>query len=96
MYDLGGRTFDISILEIAPDNIAVLSTNGDSHLGGDDFDQVIIKWIQDEFKRSEGLVRKDPLALVKAAERPRLSCHFANTEINQPFITSDANGLNIW
>ncbi|MBI4993047.1 MAG: molecular chaperone DnaK [Candidatus Magasanikbacteria bacterium] len=97
VYDLGGGTFDISILEIAPDNVQVLSTNGDTHLGGDDFDQVIIKWIQDEFKRSEGIdLGKDPLALQRikeAAEKAKIELSTSqDTEINQPFITSDANG----
>ncbi|OGH71795.1 MAG: molecular chaperone DnaK [Candidatus Magasanikbacteria bacterium RIFCSPLOWO2_01_FULL_43_20b] len=97
VYDLGGGTFDISILEIAPDNVQVLSTNGDTHLGGDDFDQIIIKWIQDEFKRNEGIdLGKDPLALQRikeAAEKAKIELSTSqDTEINQPFITSDANG----
>jgi len=97
VYDLGGGTFDISILEVAPDNVQVLSTNGDTHLGGDDFDQVIIQWILDEFKKTDGIdLGKDPLALQRikeAAEKAKIELSTAQeTEINQPFITSDANG----
>jgi len=97
VYDLGGGTFDISILEVAPDNVQVLSTNGDTHLGGDDFDQVLIRWILDEFKRDEGIdLGKDNLALQRikeAAEKAKIELSTAQeTEINQPFITSDANG----
>jgi molecular chaperone DnaK len=97
VYDLGGGTFDISILEVAPDNVQVLSTNGDTHLGGDDFDQILIQWILDEFKKSDGIdLGKDPLALQRikeAAEKAKIELSTAQeTEINQPFITSDANG----
>ena len=97
VYDLGGGTFDISILEVAPDNVQVLSTNGDTHLGGDDFDQVIIQWILDEFKKENGIdLGKDPLALQRikeAAEKAKIELSTAQeTEINQPFITSDATG----
>jgi len=97
VYDLGGGTFDISILEVAPDNVQVLSTNGDTHLGGDDFDQVIIQWVLDEFKKDQGIdLSKDPLALQRikeAAEKAKIELSTAQeTEINQPFITSDANG----
>ncbi|MDO8499431.1 MAG: molecular chaperone DnaK [bacterium] len=97
VYDLGGGTFDISILEVAPDNVQVLSTNGDTHLGGDDFDQVLIRWIIDEFKKNEGIdLSKDNLALQRikeAAEKAKIELSTAqDTEINQPFITSDANG----
>lgn len=97
VYDLGGGTFDISILEIAPDNVQVLSTNGDTHLGGDDFDQVIIQWILDEFKKDQGIdLGKDPLALQRikeAAEKAKIELSTAQeSEINQPFITSDSNG----
>jgi molecular chaperone DnaK len=97
VYDLGGGTFDISILEVAPDNVQVLSTNGDTHLGGDDFDQVIIQWILDEFKKDQGIdLGKDPFALQRikeAAEKAKIELSTAQeTEINQPFITSDANG----
>jgi len=97
VYDLGGGTFDISILEVAPDNVRVLSTNGDTHLGGDDFDQVLIQWILDEFKKDQGIdLGKDPLSLQRikeAAEKAKIELSTAQeTEINQPFITSDANG----
>ncbi len=97
VYDLGGGTFDISILEVAEDTVEVKSTNGDTHLGGDDFDQKIIHWILDEFKKQEGIdLSKDPLALQRikeASEKAKIELSTANdTEINQPFITSDANG----
>ncbi len=97
VYDLGGGTFDISILEVAEDTVEVKSTNGDTHLGGDDFDQRIIHWIIDEFKKSEGIdLGKDALALQRikeAAEKAKIELSTAQeTEINQPFITSDANG----
>ena len=97
VYDLGGGTFDVSILEVAPDNVQVLSTNGDTHLGGDDFDQIIIRWILDEFKKDQGIdLGHDPLALQRikeAAEKAKIELSTAQeSEINQPFITSDANG----
>jgi molecular chaperone DnaK len=97
VYDLGGGTFDISILEVAPDTVQVLSTNGDTHLGGDDFDQVIIQWIIDEFKKDQGVdLSKDPLSLQRikeAAEKAKIELSTAQeSEINQPFITSDASG----
>jgi len=97
VYDLGGGTFDVSILEVAPDNVQVLSTNGDTHLGGDDFDQVIIRWILDEFKKDQGIdLGNDPLALQRikeAAEKAKIELSTAlESEINQPFITSDATG----
>jgi molecular chaperone DnaK len=97
VYDLGGGTFDISILEVAEDTVEVKSTNGDTHLGGDDFDQRIMHWILDEFKKQEGIdLSKDPLALQRikeAAEKAKIELSTAaDTEINQPFITSDANG----
>lgn len=97
VYDLGGGTFDISILEVAEDTVEVKSTNGDTHLGGDDFDQRIIHWILDEFKKQEGIdLGKDPLALQRikeAAEKAKIELSTAqDTEINQPFITSDASG----
>ncbi|MGB5018674.1 MAG: molecular chaperone DnaK, partial [Candidatus Moraniibacteriota bacterium] len=97
VYDLGGGTFDISILEVAEDTVEVKSTNGDTHLGGDDFDQRIIHWILDEFKKQEGIdLSKDPLSLQRikeAAEKAKIELSTANdTEINQPFITADANG----
>ncbi len=97
VYDLGGGTFDISILEVAEDTVEVKSTNGDTHLGGDDFDQRIIHWILDEFKKQEGIdLSKDPLALQRikeAAEKAKIELSTANdTEINQPFITAGADG----
>ena len=97
VYDLGGGTFDISILEVAADTVEVRSTNGDTHLGGDDFDQKVIHWILDEFKKQEGLdLSKDPLALQRikeSAEKAKIELSTAqDTEINQPFITSDASG----
>jgi molecular chaperone DnaK len=97
VYDLGGGTFDISILEVSADTVQVLSTNGDTHLGGDDFDQVIISWILDEFKKDQGIdLSKDPLSLQRikeAAEKAKIELSTAQeTEINQPFITSDASG----
>ncbi len=97
VYDLGGGTFDISILEVSSDTVQVLSTNGDTHLGGDDFDQVIISWILDEFKKDQGIdLSKDPLSLQRikeAAEKAKIELSTAQeTEINQPFITSDATG----
>ncbi len=97
VYDLGGGTFDISILEVAPDTVQVLSTNGDTHLGGDDFDQVLIQWILDEFKKDQGIdLGNDPLALQRikeAAEKAKIELSTAQeSEINQPFITSDASG----
>ena len=97
VYDLGGGTFDISILEVAPDNVQVLSTNGDTHLGGDDFDQVLIRWILAEFKKDQGIdLGNDPLALQRikeAAEKAKIELSTAQeSEINQPFITSDATG----
>ncbi len=97
VYDLGGGTFDVSVLEVSADSVQVLSTNGDTHLGGDDFDQVIIRWILDEFKKTETIdLSKDPLALQRikeAAEKAKIELSTAQeSEINQPFITSDATG----
>ncbi len=97
VYDLGGGTFDISILEVGNDTVEVKSTNGDTHLGGDDFDQKIINWILDEFKKDQGIdLSKDSLALQRikeAAEKAKVELSTAQeTEINQPFITSDAGG----
>ncbi len=97
VYDLGGGTFDISILEVGGDTVEVKSTNGDTHLGGDDFDQIIIQWIIDEFKKQEGIdLSNDPLSLQRikeAAEKAKIELSTAaDTEINQPFITSDATG----
>ncbi|MBN1778895.1 MAG: molecular chaperone DnaK, partial [Candidatus Buchananbacteria bacterium] len=97
VYDLGGGTFDISILDVSADTVEVKSTNGDTHLGGDDFDQVIIHWIIDEFKKDQGIdLGKDVLALQRikeAAEKAKIELSTAQeTEINQPFITTDAGG----
>ena len=92
VFDLGGGTFDISILELSTGMFEVLSTNGDTHLGGDDFDQVIIDWLADGFKADEGVdLRKDPMAmqrLKEAAEKAKIELSSsASTEINLPYIT---------
>jgi molecular chaperone DnaK len=97
VYDLGGGTFDVSVLDISEGTVEVLATNGDTHLGGDDFDLVIMKWIMDEFKKREGVdLGNDALAMQRikdAAERAKIELSTANeTEINQPFITSGAEG----
>jgi len=97
VYDLGGGTFDISILEVSEDTVEVKSTKGDTHLGGDDFDQIIINWIISEFKKQEAIdLSKDSLALQRikeAAEKAKIELSTAmESEINQPFITTDANG----
>lgn len=97
VYDLGGGTFDVSILEVAEDTVEVKATNGNTHLGGDDFDQVLIQWILDEFKKQEGIdLSKDVLALQRikeAAEKAKIELSTTQqSEINQPFITSDENG----
>ncbi len=97
VYDLGGGTFDISILEVGDDTVEVKSTNGDTHLGGDDFDQTLINWILDEFKKDQGIdLSKDSLALQRikeAAEKAKVELSTAvETEINQPFITSGTDG----
>ena len=97
VYDFGGGTFDISVLEIADDTVEVKSTGGDTHLGGDDFDKKIIEFLVQEYKKQEGIdISKDPLAiqrLKEAGERAKheLSTVF-ETEINLPYITSDAAG----
>ena len=97
VYDLGGGTFDISILDVSSDTVEVKSTNGDTHLGGDDFDQIIIGWIVDEFKKDQGIdLSKDRMALQRvkeAAEKAKIELSTAQeTEINQPFITTNDNG----
>jgi molecular chaperone DnaK len=97
VYDLGGGTFDISILEIGEGTFQVLSTNGDTHLGGDDFDQHVIDWLVEEFKKAEGIdLRQDRQALqrLKAeAEKAKIELSSTqSTEINLPFITADASG----
>jgi molecular chaperone DnaK len=97
VFDLGGGTFDISILDVGEGVFKVESTNGDTHLGGDDFDQVLIDWIAEEFKKENGIdLRKDQMALQRlkeAAERAKKDLSQANsTDINLPFITADASG----
>jgi molecular chaperone DnaK len=93
VYDLGGGTFDISVLELGGGIFEVKSTNGDTHLGGDDFDHVIIEWLADEFKRQENVdLRKDPMALQRlkeAAEKAKIELSSgAETEINLPYVTA--------
>ena len=95
VYDLGGGTFDISILDVGEGVFQVLSTNGDTFLGGDDFDQRIINWICDEFKREQGIdLRSDRMALQRlkeAAEKAKIELSTVmQSEINLPFITADA------
>lgn len=97
VYDLGGGTYDISILDISEGVFQVLATNGDTHLGGDDFDQRIIDWLCDEFKRETGIdLRNDRMALQRlkeAAEKAKIELSSVQqTEINLPFITADATG----
>jgi len=97
VYDFGGGTFDISILEISADTVEVKATGGDTHLGGDDFDQRIINYLVNEFKKQEGIdLSKDVLALQRLKEAAERAKHELSTvmeaEINLPFITSDASG----
>jgi molecular chaperone DnaK len=97
VYDLGGGTYDISILDLSEGVFQVLATNGDTHLGGDDFDQRIIDWLADEFKRTEGIdLRSDRMALQRlkeAAEKAKVELSSTQeTDINLPFITADASG----
>jgi molecular chaperone DnaK len=97
VYDLGGGTFDISVLELGEGVFEVKATNGDTHLGGDDFDQRIINWLADEFRREQGVdLRQDKMALQRlkeAAEKAKKELSSASqTEINLPFITADASG----
>src|SRR5438067_1992813 len=97
VYDLGGGTFDISILELGDGVFEVKSTNGDTHLGGDDFDQRVINWLADEFRKEQGIdLRQDRMALQRlkeAAEKAKKELSSAmTTEINLPFITADASG----
>jgi molecular chaperone DnaK len=97
VYDLGGGTFDISILEIGQGVFEVKATNGDTHLGGDDFDQRVIDWIGEEFKKEHGIdLRRDRMALQRlkeAAEKAKIELSSTlQTEINLPFITADASG----
>ncbi len=93
VFDLGGGTFDISILELGDGVFEVKSTNGDTHLGGDDFDKVIIDWLADEFKKDENIdLRRDPMALQRlkeAAEKAKVELSSSSeTEINLPYITA--------
>ena len=97
VYDLGGGTYDISILDLSEGVFQVLATNGDTHLGGDDFDQVIIDWLADEFQKQEGIdLRKDRMALQRlkeAAEKAKIELSSTQqTDVNLPFITADASG----
>ncbi len=97
VYDLGGGTFDISILELGEGTFHVKSTNGDTHLGGDDFDQMVMDWLCDEFKREQGIdLRQDKMALQRLKEAAeKAKCELSTlqqTEVNLPFITADASG----
>jgi len=97
VFDLGGGTFDISILDVAEGVFEVLSTNGDTHLGGDDWDEALINYIADEFRKEQGIdLRKDQMALQRlkeAAEKAKKDLSFqAQADINLPFITADASG----
>jgi molecular chaperone DnaK len=97
VFDLGGGTFDISVLEVGEGVVEVKSTNGDTHLGGDDFDQLIVEWMTAEFKKSDGIdLGKDRMALQRlkeAAEKAKIELSSVmETEINLPFITADASG----
>jgi len=97
VYDFGGGTFDISILEVSKDTIEVKATGGDTHLGGEDFDQKVITWLVEQYQKEEGIdLSKDPLALQRlkeAAEKAKIELSSSmETEVNLPFITSDASG----
>lgn len=97
IYDLGGGTFDVSVLEVGDDTVEVKATNGNTHLGGDDFDQRIISWMVEEFKKDQGVdLRKDQMALQRLKEAAEKAKHelssSVETEINQPFITVDSSG----
>jgi molecular chaperone DnaK len=97
VFDLGGGTFDVSVLDVGEGVFEVLSINGDTHLGGDDFDQTLINYLADEFKRTEGIdLRKDAMALQRlkeAAEKAKIELSGAQeTTVNLPFITADASG----
>ena len=97
VFDLGGGTFDISILELGDGVFEVKSTNGDTHLGGDDFDQALVNWLASEFKKSDGIdLKKDPMALQRlkeAAEKAKCELSSAmQTDVNLPFITADSSG----
>ena len=97
VFDLGGGTFDVSILELGDGVFEVKSSNGDGHLGGDDFDQKVIDWIADEFKKSDGIdLREDAMALQRlkeAAETAKKELSSSKqTDINLPFVTADSSG----
>jgi len=97
VFDLGGGTFDISVLEVGEGVVEVKSTNGDTHLGGDDFDQIVVEWMIAEFKKTDGIdLGKDRMALQRlkeAAEKAKIELSSAmETEINLPFVTADATG----
>ncbi len=97
VFDLGGGTFDISVLEISEGVFEVKATNGDTHLGGDNFDEVVIKWLADDFQKSNGVdLRKDSMALQRLkeeAEKAKIALSSSQqTDINLPFITADASG----
>lgn len=97
VYDLGGGTFDISVLEVGDDTVEVKATSGDTHLGGDDFDRKIMDWLAEEFKKTEGIdLSKDQMALQRlkdAAEKAKQELSSAQeTEVNEPFITTDSSG----
>jgi molecular chaperone DnaK len=97
VYDFGGGTFDISILEVGEGVVEVKSTNGDTHLGGDNIDQRIVEWLESEFKKDQGIdLSKDPMAvqrLKEAAEKAKIELSTTvETEVNLPFITADASG----
>src|SRR5205807_10262608 len=97
VYDFGGGTFDISILEVGEKVVAVVSTNGDTHLGGDDIDQLVMGWLVAEFKKDQGIdVSKDKMVIQRlreAAEKAKIELSSVNeTEINLPFLTADASG----
>ncbi len=97
VYDLGGGTFDISVLEVGDNTVEVLSTNGDTHLGGDDFDDRVMRYLVEEFKKDQGVdLGKDPMAmqrLKEAAEKAKIELStVTETEINLPYVTADASG----
>lgn len=97
IYDLGGGTFDISVLEVSPEVVQVISTNGDTHLGGDDLDNLLVDWLLSEFKKDTGMdVSKDKMVLQRlkdAAEQAKIELsNVMETSINLPFLTADASG----
>ncbi len=97
VYDFGGGTFDISVLEVGDNTVEVKATGGDTHLGGDDFDQIVMEYLIDEYRKREGIdISKDPLALQRLKEAAERAKHELSTsletEVNLPYITSDASG----